>query len=61
LANTARDDTAQRLLDAQAIKDQAVKREAAAQALRDRAVIDQLAADNAQLAAQQQADQAVLA
>jgi len=60
LANTARNDAAQHILDAQAIRDQAALRETAAPALRDQAVIDQQTADQARLAAQQLAAQAVL-
>jgi len=40
LANSARDNAAYRILDAQAIRDQAALRETAAQAFRDQAVID---------------------
>jgi len=60
LANTARDDATQRIIDAQAIRDQAALGEAAAQALRDQTVLDQQTANLARLAAQQLAAQAVI-
>jgi len=60
LANTAKNDAAQPILDAQAITNQAAIRETAAQALKDQADIDQQTAYQALLTAQQLAAQAVI-